>query len=71
MLYVYNYHDSIFANKIPHPFFCGLSLRTFTLKCTYALELNSSEIIKFTRKYTSNTENLVKMIFTWHNTSNI
>ena len=30
---------------------------------------NSSKIIKLTLKYTSNTENLVEMIFAWHNIS--
>ena len=51
-------------------FLWSVPANSYSQMYTMHLSLNSSEIIKFTCKYTSNTGNLIKMIFTWHNTSN-
>ena len=52
----------MFTKEIPHPFLWSVSANLYSQMYT-----NSSKIIKLTLKYTSNTENLVKMIFAWHN----
>ena len=59
----------MFTKEIPHALFMVCLCKPLLSNVHYSSIHYTSKIIKFTLKYTSNTENLVKMIFAWHNIS--